>query len=101
MYTLEYNIVARTPVGCRVGELTVNIEEGEIAGTLTLPFFSPKYDGKIDSTGNMEIHGMLFFDGTEYEYVGKGRISPYAICIQISVQDQEFEISGTSKRWTS
>ena len=86
MYTLEYLIVERTPCGCRGGEITINIEEWEISGRLSLPFFSPQYYGKVDGMEILEIRGTLVFYDGEYEYFGKGKISPYAISIQTNAQ---------------
>ena len=53
MNTLSYHIVIKTNAGYRVGDLSVDLEDEKVSGTIHSPFFEPQFCGKMNDDGTL------------------------------------------------
>ena len=98
MDVLSYNIVIKTPIGYRVGNISLDIIENRISGTIVAPFFSPDFSGILNDDGSLSLSLTVNDEKGQYEYMATGRISAYAIHISVPVQEFSYEIDGTAQR---
>lgn len=96
MYNLSYHVVVRTPVGVRIGDITLAIEDGKVTGVLETPFFEPSFVGILNEDDTLTLTLVLTANDEHREYKGVGRISGYAIHISVPTDDFTYEIDGTT-----
>lgn len=94
---LIYQVVIKTPEGYRVGELSVNIKNGEIYGEMNLLDFGA-YKGTIDQDGNISVCIKLANDFSPNCYIGFGKMSFYSIHIFFRCDGFVYEINGIINR---
>ncbi len=98
MDNLMYNIVLKTPVGYRVGQMIVEIGDRIIRGIIRTFEKDGEYHGSIDSNGNIEVNGVLPLNTETIPFKGKGKISSYAVHLTIQSDNFTFELDGTSRK---
>lgn len=99
MNTLSYHIVIRTPVGYRVGDISLKIDDdGHIDGTIQAPFFEPHFDGVLNDDSTMWLNFTVNKDGIAERCESTGRISASAIHISVPSAGFTFDIDGTAAR---
>lgn len=98
MNTLSYHIVIKTHAGYRVGDLSVDLEDEKVSGTIHAPFFEPQFFGKMNDDGTLSLNLTVNADGNSEDCVSTGRISMYAIHISVPTASFTYEIDGTSAR---
>ena len=98
MDVLSYHIVIKTPIGYRVGDISLSIEEERICGTIEAPFFEPAFTGILHNDSTLSLNVLINCDGARTECDATGRISAYAIHISVPIDDFIYEIDGTTVR---
>ena len=96
MNTLSYHIVIKTHARYRVGDLSVDLEDEKVSGTIHAPFFEPQFCGKID--GTLSLNLTVNAEGKPEDCERTGRISINAIHISVPAAAFTYEIHGTSSR---
>lgn len=96
MYNLSYHVVVRTPVGVRIGDIALAIEDDKVTGVLETPFFEPSFAGILNEDDTMTLTLFLSVNDEHKECKGIGRISGYAIHISVPTDDFTYEIDGTT-----
>ena len=64
MDTLSYHIVIKTHAGYRVGDLSVDLEDEKVSGTIHAPFFEPQFCGKMNDDGTLSLNLTVNADET-------------------------------------
>lgn len=98
MSTLSYHIVVRTPVGVRIGDISLDFEGDAVRGVLEVPFFEQDFRGIINSDDTMCLYITLNENGKIQQCECTGRISSYAIHISVPTEAFTYEIDGTVTR---
>ena len=98
MDVLSYHIVIKTPIGYRVGDISLDIEGNNIRGTLRAPFFEPALSGELHEDSTLSLTVSLIYEEVRTECTATGRISGYAIHISVPVGNFVYEIDGTITR---
>ena len=83
MNTLSYHIVIKTHAGYRVGDLSVDLEDEKVSGTIHAPFFEPQFCGKMNDDGTLSLNLTVNAEGKPEDCESTGRISMYAIHISV------------------
>ena len=96
MNSLSYRIVIKTPIGYRIGNITIDIENEKISGSITAPFFEPFFFGTFNKDGTMLLMLTVNVDGVQTECNSTGRISGYAVHISVPTEKFIYEIDGTA-----
>ena len=65
MNTLSYHIVIKTHAGYRVGDMSVDLEDEKVSGTIHAPFFEPQFCGKMNDDGTLNNTQLLSFNFTK------------------------------------
>ena len=76
-----YDIVLKTEIGERKGQLILEITEYIVRGCFNLLGFSLPCSGRIDQNGKCFLQGQLKTFMNTYDYIGKG----YADCNKVDV----------------
>ena len=98
MDSLIYHIVIKTPMGYRVGDISLNIDVDRICGTIEAPCFEPSFTGILHDDSTMSLTFSVTYENMQAECAATGRISTYAIHISVPSGDFTYEIDGTAKR---
>lgn len=98
MYNLSYHVVIRTPIGVRIGDVALTIEDGKVSGVLETPCFEPQFEGCLHPDDTMELTVHVKENGTVFDCQSTGRISGYAIHISVPTESFCYEIDGTVTR---
>lgn len=98
MYNLSYHVVIRTPVGVRIGDVALTIDDGKVLGALETPFFEPQFEGCLHPDDTMELTVHVKENDKVLDCRSTGRISSYAIHISIPTESFTYEIDGTVTR---
>lgn len=91
----EYDVRMRTPVGIRLGHMSVYQNLGEIKGYLEILNHSEPFKGTIDDEGNCELTGKIITLMRTISYVAVGRITPDSLELSIKDGHHILEITGT------
>lgn len=98
MQALEYNAVMKTPIGYRIGFAIVQITDQIVSGCIRFFEKEGKYQGTIDSNGNMTIQGEMPSPNEVIKFNGIGKISFYSLHLELSTVNFVYEVDGTARR---
>ena len=98
MNTLSYHVVVRTPIGVRIGDISLGFDGEKVKGIITAPYFEPEVYGVINDDNTINVNLVVNVDGKRESCDGTGRISDYAIHISVPSSEFVYEIDGTATR---
>ena len=98
MNTLSYHIVIKTHARYRVGDLSVDLEDEKVGGTIHAPFFEPRFSGKMNDDGTLSLNLTVNAEEKPEDCESTGHISMYAIHISVPAAVFTYEIDGISSR---
>jgi len=96
MNTLSYHVVIRTPVGVRIGDISLDFEGDTVRGVLEAPFFERDFHGAVNKDDTLRLYITLNENGKMQQCECSGRISAYAIHISVPADTYTYEIDGTT-----
>lgn len=94
-YSADYDVRMRTPVGIRLGHMTVCRNLGKVSGFLDILNHSEPFEGIIDHDGNCELSGKMITLMRTIRYVATGRITPDSLTLSVRDERNVFEMTGT------
>lgn len=97
-HALNFDIRMRTPIGIRLGHMTVCRSLGRISGQLDILKHSEPFEGTIDDEGNCEMSGKIITLMRTINYKANGKITPDSLMLSIMDGRHILEITGTPCR---
>lgn len=91
----NYDVCMRTPVGNRLGHMTVCTNAGRVSGYLDILNHREPFDGTIDEAGNCEVSGKIITLMRTISYDAAGTITQGGIKLFIKDDNNVLEITGT------
>lgn len=91
---LHFDIRMRTPIGIRLGHMTVCRNLGRISGQLDILKHSEPFEGTIDEEGNCEMFGKIITLMRTINYKAEGKITPDSMVLSIIDGRHVLEITG-------
>lgn len=95
LISTEYNICMKTPIGVRLGQMTVMCNSNTVSGYLDILKHSEPFEGTIDSDGNCKIFGKIITLMRTINYEARGKITPNRLELFIADDRHILEIVGT------
>ena len=96
--SLAFDVRMRTPIGIRLGRMTVCKNLSKVSGYLDILNHSEPFEGTIDAEGNCELFGKIITLMRTISYEATGRITPDRLELSITDDRQVLEITGTPSR---
>ncbi|MGN1084220.1 MAG: hypothetical protein ACI4QX_04405 [Lachnospiraceae bacterium] len=90
----SYDILMRTPIGEKRGNLTADIHDGTVNGTLSLLGHTEPFRGIINDNGECRINGKLITLMQTIEYNAIGTITGDTLQLFIQGGGNVFEVTG-------
>lgn len=92
-----FNITISTPIGKRSGVMAMNIEGGEISGTLSIFGGEFEISGKMLDAENCIIYGMFKTLVNEFYYQATGHIDNDSLTLTMNGGSSTYKLAGTRK----
>ncbi|MGN1472494.1 MAG: hypothetical protein ACI4WZ_00320 [Eubacteriales bacterium] len=96
--SLAFDVRMRTPIGIRLGHMTVCRNLGRVSGCLDILNHSEPFEGTIDDEGNCELFGKIITLMRTISYEATGKITPDSLELSITDDRQILQIFGTPCR---
>lgn len=96
--SLDFNVCMNTPIGVRVGHMTVLRILDTVTGHLDILKHSEPFEGTIDSDGNCKIFGKIITLMRTINYEATGKITPDSLELSITDDRHILKIIGTPCR---
>lgn len=95
-YFAIYDVKMKTPIGIRLGRMTVHKSFDKVNGCLDILNHSEAFEGTIDNNGNCDIVGKIITLIKTINYKASGKITSNGLDLFI-INDRHhvFEIIGT------
>ncbi|MGN1140132.1 MAG: hypothetical protein ACI4TF_02925 [Oliverpabstia sp.] len=90
-----YDIVLKTEIGERKGQLVLDITENIVKGCFKLLGFSLPCSGIIDKNGNCSLQGQLKTFMSTYDYIGAGYADENRVDVVLNSGKKRFYMTGT------
>ena len=94
----EYDIRMKTPVGIRLGHMTVRRCVDALSGYLDILRHSEPFEGTIDSDGNCKLFGKMITLMRTVNYEATGKITPDSLSLSFIDGRHVLKITGTARR---
>lgn len=94
-YSTVYDIQMKTPIGIRLGRMTVHKNFDRVNGCLDILNHSEVFEGIIDINGNCDIVGKIITLMKTINYKASGKITSDGLNLFIKDRHYVFEITGT------
>lgn len=91
----EYDIRLRTPVGIRLGHMTVRRQRNTVSGSLNILKHTEPFEGTIDTEGNCKLFGKMITLIRTVSYEAVGTITPDSLMLSIVDGRHVLNITGT------
>lgn len=98
MRELCYDIRMSVPLGIRIGIMTMEVNESDVSGILTVLGQSRAFSGKRDNQNRLEISGTIQSLLKEIHYVATGSFTEYEVRLDLQANDIHFRIAGTKRK---
>lgn len=92
-----YNVKMSTPIGVRLGCMTVWRRYDKISGYLDILKHKESFEGTIDSNGNCKIIGKIITLMRTIDYEAIGKILPDSLSLLIKDDRHILEITGDAQ----
>lgn len=96
--SLTFDVRMRTPIGIRLGHMTVCRNLDRVSGHLDILNHSEPFDGTIDTEGNCELFGKIVTLMRTISYEATGKITPDNLELSITDDRHILKITGTPCR---
>lgn len=96
--SLNYDVRMSTPIGIRLGHMTVLCNSDTVSGHLDILRHSEPFEGTIDSDGNCKIFGKIITLMRTVSYEATGKITPDSLELSITDDRHILKITGTPCR---
>lgn len=95
---LDFDVRMNTPIGVRLGHMTVLRSLDTVSGRLDILKHSEPFEGTIDPDGNCRIFGKIITLMRTICYEATGRITPDSVELSITDDRHILKIVGTPCR---
>ena len=92
----KYSICMKTPLGLRLGTMSIVTEQHKVSGYLDVLQRSEPFSGEIDGNGNLRISGKIVTLMQTIPYVATGKMSAHSLNLILRGEQGEFEINGAA-----
>ena len=96
--SINYDICMNTPIGVRVGHMTVLRSMDTVNGYLDILKHSEPFEGTIDSDGNCKITGKIITLMRTINYAATGKITSDSLSLSLTDDCHVLKITGTACR---
>lgn len=93
-----YNILMKTPIGHKKGELKVNVEKGKLTGFLSLFGNTELVEGTVDEKGQCFLKGKFVTLIKSVDFTAEGRIDMDGLRLAVKSAFGYYEIIGQSNK---
>lgn len=91
---VAYDVRMRTPIGIRIGRITVTENQGKIHGFFDILNHCEPFSGTIDQNRNCDVTGKIITLMRTIHYHAVGKILPEEISLSIQDGYHTLEITG-------
>lgn len=98
MRELCYDIRMRVPIGIRIGVMTMEVNDSDVSGILTVLGNSCAFSGKKDKQNHLEIRGTIQSLLKEIHYVASGSYTENELQLDLQSTNLHFQISGVKRQ---
>ncbi len=91
-----YDIRMRTPIGVRLGKMTICRDADRLSGYLDILKHKEPFEGTIDCEGNCRLIGKIITLMRTIHYEAIGKITPDSLALSIADGQYVLKITGTA-----
>lgn len=91
-----YDIILKTEIGDKKGQLALKINQNIVEGMCTLLGFTEPCSGFIDEKGNCTLRGRLKNFRAVYDYMGAGYVDGSQIDLVLNSGRKRFRLIGAA-----
>ena len=94
MWSHQYDVTMRTPIGLRYGTMAVTVDGREVRGTLHILKRANPFAGNIDESGQCSLRGELTTLTRTIPYEATGWIARESLTLRLKGAVESFDLSG-------